>query len=661
LSRTGKLGAGWDALDRDDFAAAERVARHALAADAADGEAAYLLGSTLLFQNRFQEALPSLSEAYRLAPAKGVGHRLGYCRLALGDFAGAEQVLRDEVRRYPELVNAYNALGVALASQSRPEEALAVFLEAARRAPESAEANANAANALGDLGRHAEALPYLRKAVAAGPRLPDAHYNLGVLLHQLKQYEEAAASLEEAVRLAPYAPYALGQLAWNELVMCRWDRSAHAVEHLGRALREPGVVCAPFVLIAASASPEEQRLCAEIYVKQRFPVREAPLWQGERYRHDKLRIAYLSNDFNEHATAYLAAGLFEGHDRSGFEVIALSYGPDDGSPMRRRLVRAFDRFVDARPMSDAQAAAALREMEVDVVIDLKGHTTGARLGILAHRPAPVQATYLGFPGTTGAPFIDYLLADRFVVPENDRPFYSESLVYLPDAYQVNDGKREIAQLAMTRADAGLPADGFVFCCFNNSFKIAPPVFRIWMCLLAKVPGSVLWLLEDNPAAARSLQAAARAAGVDPARLVFAPRVAHSEHLARQRLADLFLDTLPCNAHTTASDALWGGLPVLACAGTTFAGRVAGSLLRAVGLPELVVDSLRAYEELALGLAQDPARLAGLRERLARNRRSAPLFDTDRLRRHIEAAYALMAERQRRGERPRDFDVNESKG
>lgn len=658
MSRTGKLGAGWDALDRDDFAAAERVARHALAADAAHGEAAYLLGSTLLFQDRFQEALAPLRDALRLAPARGVAHRLGYCHLALGDYGAAERVLREEIRRYPDLVNAYNALGVALASQSRHEEALAVFLEAARRAPDSAEANANAASALGDLGRHAEALPYLRRAVAAGPRLPDAHYNLGVLLHQLKQYEEAAASLEEAVRLAPYAPYALGQLAWNELVMCRWDRSADAVERLRRALREQGVVCAPFVLTAASASPEEQRLCAEIYVKHRFPARDAPLWQGERYRHDKLRIAYLSNDFNEHATAYLAAGLFETHDRTGFEVIALSYGPDDGSPMRRRLSRAFDRFVDANSMSDAQAASALREMEVDVAIDLKGHTTGARLGILAHRPAPIQASYLGFPGTTGAPFIDYLLADRFVVPERDRPFYSESLVYLPDSYQVNDGKREIAQLAMTRADAGLPADGFVFCCFNNSFKITRPMFRIGMRLLAKVPGSVLWLLEDNPSAVRSLQAAAHAAGVDPGRLVFAPRIPHSEHLARQRLADLFLDTLPCNAHTTASDALWGGLPVLTCAGTTFAGRVAGSLLWAVGLPELVTDGLPAYEALALALARDPGRLAGLRDRLARNRLSAPLFDTDRLRRHIEAAYALMVERQLRGEQPRDFVVKE---
>jgi predicted O-linked N-acetylglucosamine transferase (SPINDLY family) len=299
----------------------------------------------------------------------------------------------------------------------------------------------------------------------------------------------------------------------------------------------------------------------------------------------------------------------------------------------------------------------LRDMEIDLAIDLKGHTTGARPGILSYRPAPIQVSYLGFPGTTGAPFIDYLLADRFVVPEEHQRFYSESIVYLPDSYQVNDARRKIANLTITRAVAGLPPTGFVFCCFNNSFKITPTVFQIWMRLLQAVPGSVLWLLDDNAAATGSLQDSARAAGVDPSRLVFASRVAHSEHLARQRLADLFLDTLPYNAHTTASDALWAGLPVLTCAGTAFAGRVAGSLLRAVGLPELVTDALPAYEQLALSLAREPHLLAELRARLANNRTKAALFDTDRFRRHIEAAYLAMWEKQRRGERPRAFAVD----
>lgn len=650
------LAAGWDALDRDDFSAAERMAREALARNPADAESLYLLGSTLLFQNLFREAVAPLRDALRLAPRKGVGHRLGYCYLSLGDFVAAEEALREEITAYPDLVHAYNALGVALIRQSKQEEALRVFLEAAKRDPLSPEANNNVANVLSELGRNAEALPYLRKSVEASPGLADSHYNLGSVLQSLQRHEEAAASLEEALRLEPRMPYALGYLVWNELAICRWDGLAGRIERLRDEVSGLGIAAAPFVLIAVSDSPEEQQRCAELHVKHSLAVRPPPFWQGTRYRHDRLRIAYLSADFNEHATAYLAAGLFELHDRARFEVIGVSYGIDDGSPMRQRLARSFDRFLDVRNMSDAQAASALREMEVDIAIDLKGHTTGARPGILSFRPAPVQASYLGFPGTTSAPFIDYLLADRFVLPEEHRGFYSESIVYLPDCYQVNDARRKVPELATSRTGAGLPSEGLVFCCFNNSYKITPTVFQIWMRLLQAVSGSVLWLLEDNEPASRSLKDAARAAGVDPERLVFAPRIAHSEHLARQRLADLFLDTLPCNAHTTASDALWAGLPVLTCAGSTFAGRVAGSLVRAVGLPELVTSSLADYERSALGLAREPRRLAELRARLANNRTKAPLFDTDRFRRHIEAAYVSMWEKQRRGERPAAFAV-----
>jgi predicted O-linked N-acetylglucosamine transferase (SPINDLY family) len=309
--------------------------------------------------------------------------------------------------------------------------------------------------------------------------------------------------------------------------------------------------------------------------------------------------------------------------------------------MRSRLARAFDRFVDVRALSDAQVARLLREMEIDIAVDLKGHTTEARLGILAHRPAPVQVAYLGYPGTSGAGFIDYVLADRFVLPETERDCWTERIVYLPDCYQVNDAGRAIAEQTPTRAAAGLPEHAFVFCCFNNSYKILPQTFDVWMRLLRALHGSVLWLLEDNAGARVNLEREARARGVDPSRLVFARRLPHAGHLARHRLADLFLDTLPCNAHTGASDALWAGLPLLTCAGRTFAGRVAGSLLHAVGLPELVTRSLVEYEALALQMAGERGQLMQLRERLAANRASAPLFDTERLRRNLESAYRGM--------------------
>jgi protein O-GlcNAc transferase len=635
--------------------AAEGIARAALRANPGDVESLYLLGSSLLFQDRFQDALAPLSEVVQRASRRGACHRLGYCHLALGDFKSAEQLLRREIAAHPDLVDAHNALGVALINQGRPHDALAVFLEAARLDPRSAPANNNVANVLGQLGRNEEALPYLQSVIEANPGLADARHNLGMLLQKLKRHEEASASLEAALRLAPRAAYTLSSLVRNELAICKWEGLTAHVDALRTQVRVREIPADPFVLVAVSPSPEEQRLCAERHVREKLPQRLA-LWHASRYRHDRVRLAYLSADYCEHATAYLAAGLFERHDRARFEVIGVSYGPDDRSPMRQRVMRGFDRFVDVQSRGDEEIARLLREMEVDVAIDLKGYTTDARPDILSYRPAPVQVSYLGFPGTMAAPFIDYIVADRWVLPEQDQPYYTEQVVYLPDSYQVNDAARAIAASIPTRAEAGLPQDAFVFCCFNNSYKILPPLFEVWMNLLRAIPESALWLLEDSRDAKRRLQHAAQAAGVDPARLIFAARVAPAEHLARHRLADLFLDTLPYNAHTTASDALWAGLPVLTCTGHTFAGRVAGCLLRAVGLAELVTHSLLDYETLALKLARAPALLAEVRGRLERTRSKAPLFDLERFRRHLEAAYLTMWETAQRGEPPRGFAV-----
>lgn len=624
------MSEGWRALEAEDFAAAEAHARRALAQDAADADALRLLGASLLFQGRYAEALGPLEAAHRAAPRKGSGHRLGYCLLALGETARAAEVLAEEVGAHPDLANARLALGVALVRQSRREEALAQFIEASRLDPASAEASTNAGNVLAELGRHAEAVAFLERAVASQPGLADAHFNLGIACQHLKRHGEAASHLQHALELSPRMPYALGQRLWNEMAMCRWDGIEAGIAELRQQVLE-GVPASPFTFLAFVDSPAEQRRCAERHVAQTLPARPAPLWRGERYRHERLRLAYLSADFHEHATAQLMAGLFERHDRARFEVFGISYGPDDGSPMRARLQRAFEHFVEVRSLPDAQVARLLREREVDIAIDLKGHTTDARIGILAHRPAPLQLAWLGFPGTTGAGFVDCVLADRVALPEAERDAWSEEVVYLPDCYQPNDAGRAIAPHTGTR-----PAAGFVFCCFNNSYKITPAMFSVWMRLLAAVPGSVLWLLEDNPQARGNLGREAAARGIDPARLVFAPRLPLAAHLARHRLADLFLDTLPYNAHTGASDALWAGLPLVTCSGNAFAGRVAASLLQAVGLPELVTHSLSEYEALALALARDPSRLGSLRARLAVNRREAPLFDTARFCRQLEA-------------------------
>jgi protein O-GlcNAc transferase len=653
---TSSMQAAWDALDRNEFRVAESAAREALARSPRDPEALYLLGSTLLFEGRLHEALGPLTGAFDKLERRGVGYRLGYCHLGLGDFAGAEHALRRETRAHPDYASAHNALGVALVNQSRHEEALAAFVAAAGLDPGHAEANNNAGNLLRTLRRPEEALAYLEHAVAAQPGLADAHHNLGLVLHALRRYEDAIASFRQVLALAPRTPYALSSLVWAELFACDWRELAPHIGALRQLVRTNEVPAAPFTLLAVSDSPAEQRQCAELHVRETPGGPREAVWRGTPYRHARIRLAYLSADFHEHATAYLMARLFELHDRDRFELIAISYGPDDRSAMRRRLERAFDKFVDVRAMSDEQTARLMRDMEVDIAVDLKGHTADSRMAILAHRAAPLQLSYLGYPGSVGADYIDYVLADRVVVPPGDDHFYTEKVVYLPHSYQVNDPTAAIAQRTPSHAEAGLPQNGFVFCCFNNTYKLNPEIFAVWMRLLAAQPGSVLWLLEHGAAARRNLQRSAEAHGIDAARLVFAPRLARAEHLARHRLADLFLDTLPYNAHTTTSDALWAGLPIVTCLGATFAGRVGASLLGAMGLEELVTHGIAEYEALALKLARDKDALGSIREKLARNRLTHPLFDSARSCRHIEAAYQHMWEIHERRDPPRSFAV-----
>ncbi len=435
---------------------------------------------------------------------------------------------------------------------------------------------------------------------------------------------------------------------------CDWTDTAAEADRIVRAVEDGRRAVAPFGFLAISSSPPAQLACARTCIADRHPPSSAPLWQGERYAHERIRVAYLSADLREHPVAYLMAELFERHDRRRFETVAVSFGSAAPSAMRTRLQQAFDRFLDVRAMSDREVAQQLRAMEIDIAVDLMGITAEARTGILALRAAPVQVNYLGFPGSMGADYIDYLIADRYLIPEQQRQHYAEQVVYLPDTFQANDATRPLAA-APRREALGLPESGFVFCSFNNSYKLTPEMFTLWMRLLQGVAGSVLWLV-GNAVVEANLKREAASRGVEPGRLVFAPRVGYAEHLARCAAADLFLDTLPFNAGTTASDALWSGLPLLTCSGEALAARMAGSLLQAVGLPELVTTTLAEYEARALALAREPRVLADLRARLTHNRGSAPLFDSDRFRRHLEAAYIGMWERQQRGEPPAAFAV-----
>jgi predicted O-linked N-acetylglucosamine transferase (SPINDLY family) len=614
-------------------------------------------GTALATLKRYAEALASYDQALAIMPAfvEALNNRGG----ALKDLERFDEALASYDRALaikPDFAMSHYNRGTALSALRRHEEALASYDRVLAINRDFAEALNNRGGALSALGRHEEALPVYDRALALKPALAEALQNRGAALASLGRYEAAIKDLERAFNLNAAFPFARGMLLHARMHCCDWrtfeveSTRVIAEVHAGRQGAEP------FTILGISDSPQDQLRCAQTWVRELFPVAPTAAWTGARYRHDRVRVAYVSCDFREHPLGHLMAALFEQHDRKRFETIAVSLGPDDHSAMGARLRAAFDRFIDVQPYSDREVAKLLREMEVDIAVDRNGFTTGARPGIFALRPAPIQVSYPGFPGTTGTDYIDYLIADEVVVSRDQQAWYTEKVVYLPDSYQANDSQRRIAERTPARSDVGLPDRGFVFCSFNNNYKITPPMFDVWMLLLRQVEGSVLWLLEGNATTQSNLRSEALARRVDPNRLVFAPRIAHEDHLARQRLADLFLDTLPCNAHTTASDALWAGLPVLTCLGTTFAGRVAASLLRAVGLPELVTPSIGEYRTLALQLARDPLRLGEFRQTLARNRETWPLFDTDRYRRHIEAAYLEMQERQQRGELPASFTV-----
>jgi protein O-GlcNAc transferase len=474
-----------------------------------------------------------------------------------------------------------------------------------------------------------------------------------------RRYAEAIVASERALRIDPGHLTAawIGIHARNN--SCDWRRREDDKRRITESAQAGLQLIPPFYHRMLCGSEAESRDVALIWATRDEPVAK-PCWRGERYRHDKIRIAYICAEFREHAVAILVAGVFEHHDRRRFETTAISLGPGDGSDTRRRLEAAFDRFIDAQDKSDAEVATLLRALEIDILIDLNGYAGAWRTGILARRPAPVQVSYVGYTGTMGVPFIDYIIADRVVIPAEHRIYYSEKVVYLPHTYLPGDNKRVIAERVPSRTEENLPEAGFVFVCFNDPYKTGPETFDVWMRLLGTVEGSVLWLRCTNIAMMSNTRREANARGIGSERLVFALRQAPARHLARHRLADLFLDTLPYNAHTTASDALWAGLPVVTCLGNSFSGRVAASLLHAIGLPELVTASLAEYEALALKLAQDPDRLAAIRTKLISNRDTEPPFDTAGITSDLETAYMTMWERAQRGEPPESFSVADAR-
>lgn len=563
----------------------------------------------------------------------------GNALLAGGDLAGARACYEEALRLRPAYPEACNNLGAVLRRQGRFAEAEEMLRRALSLRPELVEALVNLGHLRWEQERPDEAEAFYRRAVAIRPDHFDACLGLADLVLSQNHYDEASAYFRRALELRPDDANALAMAVHVARYGCDWKTLAADERRLRERLGQGDFPLAPFPLLSIDAVTSADLKGAGFHCGSRYCVAPigAPRPAGAVER-DRLRVGYLSADFHEHATTYLLAGVLEAHDARRMDVRAYSYGPADDSAARRRVMRAAAGFRDLRQLTDEAAAKAIAEDGVDILVDLKGHTHGARLGITALRPAPVIVSWLGYPGTLGHPRLaDYIIGDPIVTPPECAGDYSETLALMPHCYQPNDRQRTIAPRP-GRREAGLPDSGFVFCSFNQAYKIGPQLFDVWCRLLRAVPGSVLWLLAGSAAATARLRQEAAARDVAPARLVFAPFKPAAEHLGRLQLADLALDTFPCNSHTTASDALWAGVPLLTRSGETFAGRVAASLLHAVGLPELVVEDWDAYFELGRSMAADAGRLASIRTKLGNNKQVAPLYDTPRFARDLEELY-----------------------
>lgn len=619
------------------------------------GEAWHGRGNALNELSRYDDALAAYDRALALNPKfAGAWHGRGNALNELKRYDEALAAYDKALALDPALAEAWLGRGNVLNVLKRATDALAAFDRGAAITSTSAEIWLGRGNALCELKCYGDALAAYEKALAINTDLAEAFVGCGNVAVQLREPAKAHVAYERALALNPRVKYVVGDRLHVKLQLSDWTNLAAEVSELVAAVRAGEPATAPFQFLAVSSSAADQLQCTKRFMADQpaFPA----VWRDGLYAHDRIRVGYFSADFCNHPVGQLAVGLFEAHDKSRFEATAISFGPDDGSDLRRRITAAFEHFVDVNQMDDAEVAALIRSREIDIAVDLTGLTRHNRFGALSRRVAPVQVNFLGYPGTMAHPCMDYIIADRTIIPEEDFQHYSERVVWLPDSYQANDDKSAITERRPTRPDCGLPEGAFVFCCFNNTYKIMPEVFDIWMRLLAAVPNSVLWLIATNAAAEVSLRREAERRGVAPDRLIFAAKMPLADHLARSGHADLFLDTMPYNAHTTGSDALWAGVPLLTCLGSTFASRVAASLVRAVGLGDLATTSLQDYEAMAIKLARDPASLRALRDRLARNRGTHPLFNTARFARHIEAAYTTMWRRYQAGAAPQAFAV-----
>jgi len=615
-------------------------------------------GTVLIKLGRIEEALIDFDRAAALdgRNTEIISNR-AFALQTLGRYRDAVNAFTEVLASRPRDLDSWFNRGLCLRATNQPAAALADFDRAQKLAPDNPDILLSRADTLASLGREDEALACYDSLLAAHPKRVAGRLARAGLLERRRLLGPAVAELEEVIRLQPELPYLQGRLMHLRMASGDWEHYSYGKTTLDEAIHAGRPATEPFVYHALSNSPADLQACCRLFGADRHPA-QLPIAVRKARRPGPIRVGYVAGEFHNHATLFLSIGLFERHDTKRFEIFAFDNGASDGSQIRSRFEAAVPNIIPISHLDDREAALRIQAADIDILVNLNGHVGLQRTSVFAQKPAPIQVNYLGFPGTMGAPYMDYILADRQLIEQSELDYYDEKVVWLPNSYQINDDRREPIAPAC-RADHGLRDDAFVFCMFNAAYKIAPFMFAVWMRLLSQVENSVLWMLDENDRFADNMRRAAAQHGVDPGRLIFAPKATQPNHVARLALADLFLDTAPCTAHTMASEALWMGLPLVTLRGGTFAGRVASSLLLAVGMPELITESLDRYESLALALARDPVRLKSVREQLATGRRTGTLFDTTAATRNIESAYAIMMERWHAGELPQGFAVPQS--
>jgi len=573
------------------------------------------------------------------------------------NYSLAIDFINKAIKINPKFYENYNEKGNAYFKLKKHHAALECYDKATDINPKYFDAFYNKGVILHELKKLEEAIENYNKALSINENHTFSLNNKGFALQQLKKFDEALSSYNKVLKIDPNFNFLLGKIIHTKSLLCNWDSFEKDLKNLKKEINNNRISTLPFVTLSLYDIPELHKKTAEIWIKKNFENKKILKTLPKYKKNNKIKVGYYSADFHNHATSLLIAEMLELHDKSKFEIFGFSFGPDKNDSMRKRVSKCFKKFLDVRLSSDDEIVKLSRNLKIDIAIDLKGITTDERFGIFINRCAPIQVSFLGYPGTSGANFIDYIIADKVLITKKNEKYFTEKIIYMPNSYQPNDSTKKISNKILNKENFNLPKNSFVFCCFNQNYKITPNIFDIWMKLLKNKKKSVLWLIKDSEKGALNLKKEAKKRGISPDRIIFANRMSVSDHLARHKLADLFLDTFPYSAHTTCSDALWSGLPIVTLMGNSFASRVGGSLLKAIGLKDLITKNITTYENLILKLANDPKKLKNIRKKLNQNRFKMPLFDTKTYTKKLESSYTKIYKRYHEGKLPKNIIVD----